>query len=343
MSDIRRERALGAARGLVLGDALGAPASVHRTIREPWVRQMLRNGAAELDESRVVRPVVPFVLSSLGSRPLVGTDDAELFAVAALTLIDARAWDSVSLFGAWSGMVDTPTTWLNAGGRGALLNGAAGLLPPQTGSDNPAFYDDSALPAALAAAIVTASPAAAAQLAHDLAVITHDGVGVQAAAVFAGVLSACMAGATLSDALAADPHLTTSDPWLRDGVDEARSIMRSAPSAFAAIPALVARFAPRTYSHAGTVTETLPLAFAITEVAGGDHEIAMPLAFAVSRHQDSLPALVGALCGSLGSAPAESMLDELAGITVEAVAGLSITKVVDDLLALAESGDRQSA
>ncbi|WP_402842000.1 enolase C-terminal domain-like protein [Microbacterium sp. GXS0129] len=40
------ERAVRAAHGLALGDALGLPASEHRTVRDPWVRSMLRQGAS---------------------------------------------------------------------------------------------------------------------------------------------------------------------------------------------------------------------------------------------------------------------------------------------------------
>ena len=158
----RLDRAVGAVRGLALGDALGAPASEHRTVRDPWVRQMLRKGALELDESRVLRPVVPFVLTAIDAPALVATDDTETFAVAARVLLEAPGRDQDALFDTWRALLDTPDTWTSAAQRSALLNAEAGLRPPHTGADNPAFYDDTALPGALAAALVTADPAAAA-------------------------------------------------------------------------------------------------------------------------------------------------------------------------------------
>ncbi|WP_369374113.1 ADP-ribosylglycohydrolase family protein [Promicromonospora sp. Populi] len=329
MTDDRLDRAIGAVHGLALGDALGAPASEHRTVRDPWVREMLRKGALGLDESRVLRPVVPFVLTAIDSPPLVATDDTESFAATARVLLDAPTWDDDDLFDTWRALVDTPETWTGPAQRSALLNAAAGLRPPHTGSDNPAFYDDTALPGALAIALAAADPAQAAQLARRYASITHDGVGVHAAVVFARLVSGLLAGAPLRDGLdsvtedlAVDGR--AADDWLADGVRDALQIVDQAASPFAALPALLGRFAPRTYSHPGTVAETLPLALAITTVTRGDHETALPLALAVTRHQDSLPALVGALCGASGSAPAAAGLDVLHGVTIPAVAGESL-------------------
>lgn len=327
----RLDRALGAVRGLALGDALGAPASEHRTVRDPWVRQMLRKGALELDESRVLRPVVPFVLTAVDAPALVATDDTETFAVAARVLLEAPGRDQDALFDTWRALLDTPDTWTSAAQRSALLNAEAGLRPPHTGADNPAFYDDTALPGALAAALVTADPAAAAALARTCATITHDGIGVHAAAAFARLVGHLLQGAPVREALAAADEDLAADDWLADGVRDALAIADDARTPFGAVPALVARFAPRTYSHPGTVAETLPLAVALLVLTEGDHATALPLALSVTRHQDSLPALVGALCGAAGSAPEAADLDVLQGVTVPAVAGQSLTALATAL------------
>lgn len=327
----RLDRAVGAVHGLALGDALGAPAGEHRTVRDPWVRQMLRKGPLELDESRVLRPVVPFVLSAVGAPALVATDDAESFAVAARVLLEAPGRDTDSLFDTWRALLDTPDTWTSAAQRSALINAASGLRPPHTGADNPAFYDDSALPGALAVAVATSTPDDAAALARALAVVTHDGTGVHAAAAYARVLAHLLDGAPLRPALESGAAEVVADGWLADGLRDAFRLVDAATSPFAALPALVARFAPRTYSHPGTVAETLPLALAVTALTAADHEAALPLALSVTRHQDSLPALVGALCGAAGSAPEVGDVDVLQGVTVPAVAGRSLADLARSL------------
>jgi len=206
------------------------------------------------------------------------------------------------------------------------------MRPPQTGVDNPAFYDDTALPGAIAVGIAAASPADAAALARLLASITHDGVGVDAAALLARLVSALLEGTDFAPALAASRAELADEPggepgaggWVGDGIRDAFAVMDAAPTPFAAVPDLIARFAPRTYSHSGIVAETLPLALAIVRATGGDHERALPLAMSISRHQDSVPALVGALCGAMGSAPDVAGLDELTGILNPATTGWSL-------------------
>ena len=332
MTDERTSRAVGAVHGLALGDALGEPASEHRTVRDPWVRGQLRRGATDLDQSRVLRQVVPFVSSAIGSPVLVATDDAESFAVTARVLLDAPTWDDEDLFDTWRAFMDDTETWTGPAQRSALLNAAAGLRPPQTGTDNPAFYDDTALPGALAIALAVDDPARAAGLARRYAMITHDAVGVHAAAVFAGIVGRLLGGTPLSEALDSVADDLAADDWLADGVRDAFEIVDGASSPFAAVPALVGRFAPRRYSHPGTVAETLPLALAVTSATQGDHEAALPLALAIARHQDSLPALVGALCGAGGSAPAAAELDVLQGVTIPAVAGHSLAGLAQALV-----------
>jgi ADP-ribosylglycohydrolase len=345
MTDERTSRAVGAVHGLALGDALGEPASEHRTVRDPWVRGQLRRGATDLDQSRVLRQVVPFVPSAIGSPVLVATDDAESFAVTARVLLDAPTWDDDDLFDTWRALMDGPDTWTGPAQRSALLNAAVGLRPPHTGTDNPAFYDDTALPGALAIALAVDDPARATELARRYATITHDAVGVHAAAVFAGIVGRMLAGTPLREALDSVADDVAADDWLADGVRDALAIVDDAASPFGAVPALVGRFARRLYSHPGTVAETLPLALAITAVTDGDHEVALPLALAVTRHQDSLPALVGALCGAGGSAPSATPsaipagtgfdvleLDVLQGVTIPAVAGQSLGDLAQALV-----------
>lgn len=328
-------RALAAVRGLAYGDAMGEPASLHRTIRDPWVRSMQHRGAEQLDDARVVRTVVPFVLNALDSRTFVATDDTENFAAIATALLRSSSRDAQSVFDAWREMANAADAWVGPAQRSALLNADLGLRPPQTGADNPAFYDDTALPGALACAIVSADPDAAGSLAAEVATISHARVGVQAASVFATVMRAILDGSDAAAAIRSASDSFASGDWLGDGLRDAMIVIDAHPDAFTALPALIDRFAPRIYSHPGTVTETLPLAFAIAVATGGRFAVAVPLAFSVTRHQDSLPALVGALCGAIDPVGVTHIdeLDELAGVTIPALAGTRLDALVSELLA----------
>lgn len=330
----RASRAVAVARGLALGDALGEPASQHRTIRDPWVRTMLRQGVVDLDSSRVIRPVVPFVLNAVGSVALVPTDDAEGFAIAARTLVEAPSWSIADLFDTWRNLLDDESVWIGPAQRSAMLNASKGLKPPQTGTDNPAFYDDTALPGAIAVGIAATSLGQAATIARRLGSITHDGVGLAASVAMAQLIWTLLDGANFETGIAAVRKELDADDWLGDGVRDAFEILETASSPFAALPQLISRFAPRNYSHPGNVAETLPLALGIVRATGGDHEQALPLALCVARHQDSLPATVGALCGALGSPIGDSGIDELQGVLVPALQGFSMPDLAEQTSAL---------
>lgn len=329
-----RERIAGAVAGLAAGDALGAPASLHRTVRDPWVRQMLRSGAEQLDAAQVHRPVVPFVLTDPRAAAIAPTDDTESFALAVRLLTTAPDAGPVERFGAWLAVAGEPEVWLSGAQRSAVLNAREGLLPPATGVDNPASYDDSALPAAIACGLATVDPATAAGRARDYATMTHDGVGLDGAGVVAHLVSALVAGAGVADAIEAATSGLDDEGWLGAGIRDARRIATTAPTAFSAIPHLIARFAPRTYSHPGTVTETLPAAIALLVLTDGEVERGLPLAMTIARHQDSLPAIVGALCGAHRGAALLPGMERLEGVTIPALAGVSLADLTDALVAL---------
>ena len=183
----------------------------------------------------------------------------------------------------------------------------------------------------IAMGIAVADPPEASAAARRMATLTHDGAGVVAAGPVGGLVSSLLSGTPLPDALDSSLAEAAADDWLADGLRDALALIADSPSPFAAIPGLIARFAPRNYSHPGTVAETLPLALAILRATDGDHERALPLAMSIARHQDSLPALVGALCGALGSEVDGSAVDLLQGVTVPALAGTSLRDDAEEL------------
>jgi ADP-ribosylglycohydrolase len=335
--DKLRLRARGALLGLAIGDALGAPADVHRTVRTPWVRGRLWAASADLDEQRVSRPLLPFAPTLSDTHGIVPTDDAEEAAVAALALL-AAGDDDDALFENWLLHHAGDDVWLGVAARSAVVNAGWGLRPPQTGNDGPAADDDAAVPAALACAIRAAGDAEeAARGARRYASITHAGDGVDAAAFVAALVSALLTGTTFDTALARARREVTAGTWLASGLDDAESIARRAGSGFAAVVPLIRALSPRMYSHAGTAAETVPLAVAMVLLTQGDPDQAIPLSLTIARKADSLPAFVGALCGAIHGTdafdPVWSDLDQLRGILLPSTAGIRLTLLADRLLA----------
>ena len=338
IDDLHR-RARGALLGLAIGDALGAPADVHRTVRTPWVRGRLWAASADLDQQRVSRPLLPFAPTLSDTHGVVPTDDAEEAAAAALALL-AAGDDDDALFENWLLHHAGEDVWLGVAARSAVVNAAWGLRPPQTGNDGPAADDDAAVPGALAFAISAAGDADdAARGARRYARITHAGDGVDAAAFMAALVTRLLVGATFDAALTRAREEVRLGSWLAAGLESAESIAAesSKGSGFSAVLPLIQALSPRMYSHAATAAETVPLAVAMTLLTQGDPERAIPLSLTIARKADSLPAFVGALCGAMRGTTAFDTawndLDQLRGILLPSTAGIRLTTLAGCLLA----------
>ena len=338
MSEVTRsDRAIGAAWGLALGDALGFPADQHRTVRDPWVRSTLWKAPLELDEAQVLRVVTPFVLNTLEVSQFTPTDDAESFVVAARALIDSSSHDVGPLFNTWISLMNGPDVWCGPAARSAVINAREGMIPPATGNDNPAFYDDTAIPGAVAVGIAySGRPEEAREVASRFASITHAHDGLVAAQVVASLIAELISGASATDAWQRALAIPDGDSWLGSALLSAHHIVEKHPTYFDALPHLLEAFAPRTYSHPGTAAETLPLAYAISHYADSNLGTALPAALAVARHQDSLPAMVGAICGATVGAAAfgddwPRRIDSVKGTCVPALAGSSLRELAETL------------
>lgn len=336
-----RTRTRAALFGIAIGDALGAPADVHRSVRTPWVRGRLWAGSAELDAQRVSRPLLPFTPTLDNARGISPTDDTEEAVAAARILLAVEQTGAdqrdAALFAQWLVFHAGEDAWLGVAARSAVRNAAAGLTPPRTGNDNPAADDDAAVPSGIVFGLAYAGDAAAAaEAARRYAGITHAGDGVDAAAFAAVVVALAVVGVAFETAVSTARHEVAPGSWLDAGLTAAGEIVRDAADGFDAIPALIDALSPRLYSHAGTAAETLPLAVALTMLAGGAAAHALPLSLTIARKADSLPAFVGGFCGALGGGAAIDRwlaLDALQGHLLPAVAGQSLTTVAADLAA----------
>lgn len=330
------DRAHGALLGLAVGDALGLPADFHRSVRHEWSRGALWGGSAALDAERVSRPLLPFTVTLDGVAGVVPTDDAETAAVAALVLLEAED-HAAGLFPRWLEHHSRDDVWCGVAARSAVANAALGLQPPATGNDNPAHYDDSAVPAGVSIGIAYRGRAAAASgVAAAYASITNAEDGVWATQWMAVAIALIVDGSSIPDALAEAARAVPPTGWLADNFAVAAEIVDRGGSAFSALPELIGRLSPRNYSHAGVAPETVPLAAAIVRLTGGDPAAAIPLALSIARKSDSLPAIVGALCGAAAGAAAfeawSPSVETLRGILLPTTSGLTLAELARRLV-----------
>jgi ADP-ribosylglycohydrolase len=336
-------RAYGALLGLAYGDAISFPALFHRTFQFPDKRrEFIWRTNRDLMRQRVIRLTLPFThrLAPEILEPFP-TDDTEYAVFTAQTLISSKGEPTLDhLVAAWERRIlpvaDQVLTGFSE--RAAIDNLRRGLRPPATGNDNPQHYDDSACPRAVAIGIFcTGRPEQAAQLAALEAQITNAEEGIYAAQAMAVAIAHLVANNDLVATLQAARQYFPVASWLAHGDQLARNCLAEASGAQDLLLALSTRLINTVYSYGNAAPETLPAAFVIAEACQGDLQQAVLLANALPKSADSLPALVGALCGAFQGANTLSQrwqrqLNGCRGLCLPFVANVQLAQVARDLL-----------
>lgn len=345
------DRAHGALVGLAAGDASGFPAAYHRLTPSPVRRRLLWSQAVELDEHHINKFPLPFSHSApLSQAMFSATDDTEQAALGAAVLhraLQTTAPDgptTAELFAAWQQIVlpQKDEYWGSIADRSAILNTLEGLTAPATGSDNPHFYDDSAVARTVPVGIAYhGQPTQAAAVARRLASITNDGVGIDAAAAIAAAIAVTTGGEHIGDAIETARAEITVDSWLGRKYELAESILADAGSLFAAVPRWNNEVANLEYNFGNIAAETVPLALLIAREAQTFAE-AISLANLIPKQADTMPAMVGALIGSahgLNAIPVtwRERLEQLHGYSVPSTAGVRLHDLAQQLLHLNEA------
>jgi ADP-ribosylglycohydrolase len=341
------DRAHGALLGLAAGDASGYPAGYHRTIGT-WRRGILWSQAVEMDTAHVNKFPVPFSLSApLHTMAFSATDDAEQAALAtsillrALELGDSEP-DADKLFAAWRELVlpERDTSWGSIADRSAILNAEEGLTPPATGSDNPHFYDDSSVARSVPVGILFAGkPDSAVRVARALATITNDEVGVDAAGAFAAAIALGVGGAPVVRAVERALSELPDRTWITRKYRLAESILAEAGSLFAAVPRWNDEVSNLEYNFGNVAAETVPLALIIARDAASFAE-AISVANLIPKQADTMPAMVGALLGSVGGPEVipstwRDRVERLGGYCVPSTRGTRLQDLAERLLGAA--------
>ncbi len=338
----RFDRTYGALLGLAFGDALGFPALFHRTFQFPEKRRdFLWHTNRDLARQRVIRLTLPFThriaAETLAPFP---TDDTEYAVFAAQTLLSAGPQpDAESFAQAWRERVLPHAGAVLTGfsERAALENLARGLQPPATGNDNPQHYDDSAVCRAVPLGLACAGdPDRAARLAALDAQVTNAEDGVYAARAMAAALAELAAGGEVEAALARGRAELPAASWSARGDALAQACLRESEGVPDLVLALTTRLINTVYSYGNAAPETLPAAFALVTRCAGDLNTAVLAANAIPKAADSLPAMVGALCGAWQGAAAVSpawrgQLETCRGLCLPFTAGAQLSALAHAL------------
>lgn len=340
----RVSRITGALLGLAVGDALGWPSLYHRSYQLPfWTRRIRRELDAEQESSNATRPPVPFSLNQPVAPLAIGpSDDAEWAAFTATLLIRTEGrMESDELASAWMDLAasDQPVRG-PISVQGALHNLRQGLLPPESGHDNAHYMDDAAAVRAIPiGACCAGDPEKAALLAERDASVTNALDGLWAARAMAAAIAVACGGGGAQAAVDAAIQQLPADSWIARTTEQAMALCDEPNSLFGLIPLLSDKIINRIYSYGSLAPETVALTLALVHRTRGNFVPSVLAAAVLTRTADSLPALVGGLCGALmGEVAVEPSWRErcrtLAGICLPHLAGTDLVSLAVQLAAV---------
>jgi ADP-ribosylglycohydrolase len=300
----QEKRFLGAVFGLAYGDAISFPALFHRFQALPRRRHnYVWQTNMQHSQQNISRLTLPFThrIESETLEPSP-TDDTE-FAVLNLRAIlnDPQEPTQKTFLTAWQEEIvpQADEVYSSFSERSAIENLKRGLLPPATGNDNPLHYEDNAVARAVPIGLYYAGrPDQAATLAGLDAQITQAEDGVYAARAMAAAIAILADGGAVSDATARARQEFPAESWIAHIDSIAQSCRKEAETIDDLIVLLTPKVINTVYSFGSLAPETFPAALAIVEKCQGDLRMACLQANTIAKSSDSLPAMVGALCGA---------------------------------------------
>lgn len=333
--------AINAMTGLAIGDAMSWPAMFHRSFLLPkWTRRIRREIDAEAEIYDTIILPMPFSLNQPPERfNFSPTDDTEWAAFSAEVIIRSSSGSYENeIIESWNRLAKSETIIRGAvSTQAALRNIRKGIMPPQSGRENPHYFDDSAMPRAVPIGIVCAGqPDKAAEMALMDASVTNSEDGIWAAQAIAVSISLLCAGKTIDEAVSSSMEYIPEESWSRRIIDEAFLLAERSGSIFSILPELNSKIVNREYSYGNAAPETLALTFLIAKQCGDDLERALTTALAFPKCSDTLPAMVGAITGAIMTAPEKlnSWLESvrfLNGICIPVLAGKDFLLLAGEL------------
>ncbi|MFA6457361.1 MAG: ADP-ribosylglycohydrolase family protein [Bacteroidota bacterium] len=330
-----KQRALNSMIGLAVGDAVSWTAMFHRSVLLPeWTRRIRREIDASSEATNVIVTPMPFSLNQPAYHfDISPTDETEWAAFSAGSLLQngLHGYDR-SILNEWLSLVKS-TAPIRGGvsTQAALANLKKGIRPPQSGKENPHYFDDGAMSRAVPIGLLCAGqPDAAARVAEIDASVTNSEDGIWAAQSMAVVLSLICSGKTISEAIDTALQYLPTSSWIHRTVTEAMNITAKTNSIFSVMPQLQTAIVNREYSYGNAAPETLALALSIAKVHGNHFETAVMTSSMFAKSGETLPAMVGALSGAMDTSMTVSeqwmnAIRTMKGICIPSLAGKDYT------------------
>jgi ADP-ribosylglycohydrolase len=340
MSDIK-QRAKNAMIGLAIGDSISWTSMFHRSLLlPPWTRRIRREIDASSEITNVIITAMPFSLNQPSKHfDIAPTDKTEWAAFSAEILLknNFNSYEQ-EVFNAWMKLGNSEVPIRGGVSTQAALNNLRnGIKPPQSGKQNPHYFDDGAISRAVPIGIICAGQQeTAARLVEMDASVTNSEDGVWAAQAMAVAISLICVGQSINESINESYKYLPESSWIKRTVEEAMCISEKSDSIFYILPEIQNKIVNREYSYGNVAPETLALTFIIAKLHGNDFEKAIASAACFAKSGETLPAMVGALTGAIQSKSFVSdnwltAIETLKGICIPSFLERNYLKLVEEL------------
>lgn len=231
----------------------------------------------------------------------------------------------------WERLSAQDDGWHRVGTRIAMANLRRGLRPPQSGHDNPHYFDDLAMVRAAAIALVDEDPGHAREVALADAHATHDLDGVWCAEAVVVLITGLVAGKPVAQAVQDAADSLPADSWSHRLSSTARSLASESGGSLDLAERLNREVCDWIYSYPVAAPETLAVLLAHVGRAENAEQLLMGTA-ASGRNGTVLAALAGIIATvRFGNSwiPSDISADTTVdGIAVPTLAGTNATEVL---------------
>ena len=324
--------------GLALGDALSWQSLYHRAYDLPfWTRRLRREIDVESENAGIIRLNLPFSLNCpVESFKMSPTDDTEWAAFTINQILKQQEYNNDKHIEAWKSLSESNETIRGSVSViGAIKNFQKGLLPPETGSDNPHYFDDAAMTRGIVIGLCFKGDTMEAfKQAGMNASITNSLDGVWAAQSIASAVSVACNSDSVDEVIKTAIDSIPIDSWLYQKVNKAIDIAGKNGSLLGALPDLHDEIIDHSYNYGTSAPDNLALALAIFKLCEGEITLGITSSTSLAKTADSVPSFVGALCGALRHDPLDTSwinrMGEFKGICVPEMKGVNYKKMVSE-------------
>lgn len=325
-----QDRARGSFLGLAVGDALGSPTEgkTPSEIFAKWGR------------------VTDFLTEEQG-----GSDDTEYALFSAKLLIEKqKGLTSLDVADAWrKDIINAGNAYKGAGFSEIITieNLLKGLQPPQSGQHLHSWSDGLAMRVAPFGIASAGNPRFAAELAMIDGSVSHSGEGIYGGQAVAAAVAVAMTGAPLDIIIKSALDVIPKDSWTYNAITRGVKIGNDAEDVWSVLEPLHKALTCSYYFWTDVAPEALGLAFGLISVARGNYEEAVLGAVNIGRDTDTIAAIAGGICGAMHGVQIipERWVKRITvsrGICINAVKGVNIIEVADELYLLSDSWSKQS-